>query len=43
MELMLIFYTVVVSDILSFSVSVMITDKKSGFGWKLIVVYGPPS
>ena len=39
---MLIFYTVVVSDILSFSVSIMITDKKSCFGWKLIVVYGSP-
>ena len=42
LELMLIFYTVVVSDILCFSVSIMIMGKKSGFSWKLIVVYGSP-
>ena len=31
-----------VSDILEFSISAMILDKKSGFSWKLIVVYGSP-
>ena len=35
-------YTVVVPDILCFSVSIMIMGKKSGFSWKLIVVYGSP-
>lgn len=35
-------YNVVVGDKLQFSLAVMITDRKSNFVWKLIVVYGPP-
>jgi hypothetical protein len=30
-----------VSDILHFSVSVILTDKKTNFSWKLVVIYGP--
>lgn len=34
-------FNMVVKDILKFSISVMLTCKKSGFVWKLVVVYGP--
>lgn len=30
------------SQILKFTVSIMILDKRSGFNWKLVVVYGSP-
>jgi len=30
-----------VADIRQFSVSVILTDKKTGFSWKLVVIYGP--
>jgi hypothetical protein len=30
-----------VADIHQFSVSVILTDKKTGFSWKLVVIYGP--
>lgn len=30
-----------VSDIHLFSVSVILSDKKTGFSWKLVVIYGP--
>ncbi|WVZ55348.1 hypothetical protein U9M48_006020, partial [Paspalum notatum var. saurae] len=29
-------------DILRFSISVFLTDRKTGFSWKLVVVYGSP-
>lgn len=34
-------FNMVVGEILTFLVSVMMTCKKTGFTWKLIVVYGP--
>jgi hypothetical protein len=34
-------YSMTVLDILKFSVSVMLSNKKNGFSWKLVVVYGP--
>jgi hypothetical protein len=35
-------YLVIVGKMLDFSVSVMLLDKKSGFSWKLVIVYGSP-
>ena len=35
-------YTLTVGDILNFSVSVSLLDKKTSFSWKLVVVYGSP-
>jgi len=35
-------FTVTVGDILDFSVSVMLTNKSSGFAFKLVVIYGSP-
>jgi hypothetical protein len=34
-------FTMTIGEVLTFSVSVMLTCKKTGFSWKLIVVYGP--
>lgn len=34
-------YNMQVVEILLFSVSVILTDKKTGFSWKFVVVYGP--
>lgn len=34
-------FNMTVLDILKFSVSVMLTNKKNNFSWKFIVVYGP--
>jgi hypothetical protein len=31
-----------VGDIREYSVSVMLLDTKSGYNWKLIVIYGAP-
>jgi hypothetical protein len=36
------FFLVTVGQILNYSVSVMLLDKKTGFSWKLVVVYGSP-
>jgi hypothetical protein len=35
-------FVITVGQILDFSVSVMLLDKKTGYSWKLIVVYGSP-
>jgi hypothetical protein len=35
-------YLVTVGQMLDFSVSVMLLDKKSSFSWKLVMVYGSP-
>ena len=35
-------YTLIVGDILNFSVCVSLLDKKTSFSWKLVVVYGSP-
>lgn len=35
-------FVVTVGQLLDFSISVMLMDKKTGFSWKLIVVYGSP-
>jgi len=34
-------FTITVLEILKFSTSVMLTNKKNNFSWKLIVIYGP--
>jgi hypothetical protein len=34
-------FSMTVLEILNFSISVMLTNKKNGFSWKLVVVYGP--
>lgn len=34
-------FNMVIGEMLNYSVSVMMTCKKTGFSWKLIVVYGP--
>jgi hypothetical protein len=34
-------FSMTVLEILKFSISVMLTNKKNGFSWKLVVVYGP--
>ncbi|KAG2613661.1 hypothetical protein PVAP13_4KG399651 [Panicum virgatum] len=35
-------FVLTVGDILHFSISAMVMDKKTGFSWKIIVVYGSP-
>ena len=35
-------FTLTVSDILDFSISVFLLDKKTGFSWKMVAVYGSP-
>ncbi|KAG2656080.1 hypothetical protein PVAP13_1KG057385 [Panicum virgatum] len=35
-------FTLTVSEILDFSISVFLLDKKTGFSWKMVVVYGSP-
>lgn len=35
-------FTMKVGDILDFSMSVILVDKKTCFNWKLVVVYGSP-
>jgi hypothetical protein len=35
-------FVATVGQILKFSISIMLLDKKSGFNWKLVVVYGSP-
>lgn len=34
-------FSMLIDDILTFTVSVMLTCKKTGFVWKFIAVYGP--
>ncbi|KAJ1291702.1 hypothetical protein BS78_02G335900 [Paspalum vaginatum] len=35
-------YNICLGDVLRYSISVFLTDKRIGFNWKLIVVYGSP-
>ncbi|KAJ1254666.1 hypothetical protein BS78_01G043500, partial [Paspalum vaginatum] len=35
-------FSVCMGDIMRFSISVFLTDRKTGFSWKLVVVYGSP-
>jgi hypothetical protein len=35
-------YVATLGQTLDFSISIMLLDKKSGFSWKLVVVYGSP-
>jgi hypothetical protein len=37
-----VLFVVTLGQVLNFSISVMMMDKKSGFNWKLVVVYGSP-
>ncbi|KAJ1255929.1 hypothetical protein BS78_K135000 [Paspalum vaginatum] len=36
------FFNVCIGDVLWYSVSVFLTEKKTGFSWKLVEVYGSP-
>ncbi|KAJ1272904.1 hypothetical protein BS78_06G238600 [Paspalum vaginatum] len=35
-------YNICLGDVLSYTLSVFLTEKKTGFNWKLVVVYGSP-
>jgi hypothetical protein len=34
-------FNMIVGDVLNFSVSILLTCKRTNFSWKFIVVYGP--